>query len=235
MKSVLIFLFSFLLMSSVFSQKTLNRVDQNGRKQGIWIKKDSNERKIYEGQFLDDHPTGTFRYYYPQGGIKAVSVFSEQGTRTKTITYFSSGKKMSEGVYINEKRDSIWRFYSEYDGVLVAEESYSKGIKEGISKTYYAGKGIAELFTWKSGVREGIWEQYYTEGALKIRGTYKNDQRDGEFKTYYSSGKLLYLGQYSKGDPVGTWSYFAEKGNIEKKETYLNGFLFKTDSIKPGK
>lgn len=232
MKKILIFLISFMFMTGTYCQDSLNRVDANGKKQGKWIKKDKDGAKVYEGQFVNGVPTGTFRYFYPGGGVKAVSEFFDKGRRTKTVTYFPNGKKMSEGFFFNEKRDSLWKFFSDYDEALVSVESYRNGLKNGVSTTYYAGKGPAEVITWKDGVKEGPWEEYYAEGALKVKGHYRNDLRDGSFNTYYSSGKILYSGQYKDGDPVGIWSYYDEKGRVEKKETYFKGFLFKTDSIK---
>ena len=86
----------------------MNRKDAAGRKQGYWRKTDKSGMTLYEGNFRNDVPYGEFRYYYPTGQLKAVSQISDSGTRSLTVAYFINGKKMAEGLFINEKRDSLW-------------------------------------------------------------------------------------------------------------------------------
>jgi antitoxin component YwqK of YwqJK toxin-antitoxin module len=235
MKKLLIFLGLLLITPPFYGQDTINRTDSKGRKQGYWGKKSDDGKKIYEGHFRDNYPDGQFRYFYPDGKIKAVSNYSSHGRRVRTVTYFQNGKKMAEGNFVDEKKDSTWRFYSEFDGALTSEESYSAGSKDGISKTYYAGKGLAEIMTWKNGVREGPWEQYYSDGRIKLRGSFKNDQKDGKFMTLYSSGLPMIAGQYIDGNPEGTWLYYTEKGVIRKKEFFEDGKLMKVEEPQGGK
>jgi antitoxin component YwqK of YwqJK toxin-antitoxin module len=206
--------------------------DASGKRQGFWRKVDTAGKKIYEGHFRDNIPVGEFRYYYPNGKIKVVSIMSGNGKKARSVAYFPGGKKMAEGIYINEQRDSTWRFYSEYDGQLVSEESYKNGKKEGFSLTYYGGDGIAERSNWKNGVIDGIWEQYYTDGKIKLRGNYRNGLRDGQVRTFFGSGQMMMDGQYSEGDPEGRWFYYDETGKLLKKETYLKGKLTGTEVMK---
>ena len=143
--------FFYLFLSTViltYSQDTINITDASGKKQGFWRKMDKEGKKIYEGHFRDDRPVGEFKYFYPEGNLKAISIILEDGNRTRTTTYFKNGRKMAEGEYVNEKKEGLWRFFSEYDGVLVSEENYLNGKKDGISKTFYGGDGIAEIL-WK--------------------------------------------------------------------------------------
>jgi antitoxin component YwqK of YwqJK toxin-antitoxin module len=233
MKGSAFFLLLFFLPSVLPAQDTLNRTDRDGKKQGFWQKTDSAGKKIYEGQFRDGIPYGEFRYYYPNGKVKAVSVISGNGKNARTVTFFPGGRKMAEGIYREEKRDSTWRFYSEYDGSLLSEENYKEGKKDGISRTYYGGDGIAELTGWKDGMQEGPWEQYYSDGKLKLKGNYREGLRDGPVTTYFTSGKLLMEGQYVAGNADGTWTYYDETGIPEKREHYQSGSLIRTENLKP--
>jgi antitoxin component YwqK of YwqJK toxin-antitoxin module len=131
MKPSLLFCLIFFTSIAVFGQDTINKTDVQGKKQGYWIKKDKEGKKIYEGHFIHDRPIGEFRYYYPDGELKAVSLLSDNGKRSRTTTCFKNGKKMAEGLYVNEIRDSTWKFYSEFDNSLVSEEFYKDGKKEG--------------------------------------------------------------------------------------------------------
>ena len=225
----LLSIFSF----SVFGQDTLNITDLNGRKQGFWRKHDTAGNIVYEGHFKDGFPVGEFRYYYPSGKLKTVSNLSNKGKRAVTVSYFPNGKKMASGIYLNEKKDSTWQFFSESNGTLVSEEHYKAGVIEGISYIFYPEGGLSEMHYYKNGIRDGLWEQYYMDGKLKLRGAYKAGEKQGLFKTLYNSGQVMFTGQYISGHQDGTWIYYNEKGSISKKEIYNKGILLKVEE--PGK
>ena len=228
MNRLLIFLITILISITGSAQDTVNRKDASGRKQGYWTKSDSAGKKIYEGHFRNDLPSGTFKYYYPNGTVKAVSVFSGDGKSTTTTTYFSSGKKNAEGAFVNEKREGLWRFYSEFDATLVSEELYKNGKKDGVEKTFFHGKGVAEVITWKNGIREGLWEQYFDDGVVKLRCSYKNDLKEGPITVYYPTGQKFNTGQYLNGFPDGTWLTYDLDGKITVTDVYDRGILVKT-------
>lgn len=215
-----IFLPLLLLISStfIFAQSSQNHIDSLGRKQGFWVKTDTSGRKVYEGQFTDGLPFGLFRYYYPDGKIKTESVISAGGKKAKTISYYPNGKKMAAGNYLNERKDSTWLFFSEKEGILVSEEVYNKGNKDGISKTFYPDGQLAEILTWKNGLKSGLWEQYYTDGKIKFRGHYTENEKTGLFEAFYMSGKIMYKVKYTAGHATGQWIYYDENGKILKKE-----------------
>jgi len=232
MNWLLIFLFPVTISISGFAQDTINRKDASGRKQGYWTKVDSAGRKIYDGHFKDNIPSGTFTYYYPEGDIKAVSVFSEDGKSAKTTTYFRGGKKNAEGVFLNEKREGLWRFFSEFDEALVSEEFYIEGKKNGVAKTFFPGKGVLEVITWKNGIREGLWEQYFDDGTIKLRCSYKNDMKEGPITVYYPNGQKFNTGEYLNGYPDGTWLTYDLDGKLLGTDVYDHGVLVKT-SVQP--
>jgi antitoxin component YwqK of YwqJK toxin-antitoxin module len=235
MKYPHIFILCLFLTVSVYSQDTVNRVNAQGLKEGYWRKLDTAGMKVYEGHFRNGIPSGTFRYFYPSGTLRVISAFSADGKRSRTTTFFPSGKKMAEGVYLEEKRDSLWQFYSEYDGSKLSEESYKKGKKEGVAKTFYPGKGLAEVVNWRDGLREGPWIQYYTDGTVKMKANNHSDKKHGVMEVFSEKGTLIISGKYAEGDPDGTWLFYDEKGKIEKKEVYDKGALVSSEEMKSGK
>ncbi|MCX6266668.1 MAG: hypothetical protein NTW16_04830, partial [Bacteroidetes bacterium] len=128
-----------------FAQDTLNITDGSGRRQGYWLKLDSSGRVIYQGRFKDGYPDGEFKYYYPDGKMKTVSRYSNQGKRAVTVSYFSNGRKMASGNYLNERKDSIWQFFSESNGSLVSEETYHSGIISGLTRVFYPEGGLSAM------------------------------------------------------------------------------------------
>ena len=210
-----------------FSQDSVNRNDAMGRKQGKWMKVDKDGHKLYDGQFKDGIPDGEFRYYYADGKLKAISVLSDDGKTARTVSYASNGRKIAEGNYRNEKKDSTWKYYSDYDGTLLSEESYALNVKDGASKTFYSNGNITELMHYRDGKKEGEWIQYFDDGKVKFRGAFANDEKEGPFTGYYPGGKISFSGAYKAGHMDGTWTFYEENGEVTRTEKYSGGALIK--------
>jgi antitoxin component YwqK of YwqJK toxin-antitoxin module len=219
-----IILFAF-FSSLLFGQDTVNIKDSKGQRQGYWKKLDTAGKMIYEGRFRDGIPSGEFHYYYSNGKTKTISRFSKDGKLARTVSYFPNGKKMAAGNYLDEKKDSVWQFFSESNGTIVSMDTYQGGLINGESKVFYPEGGLSELHVYKIGVKDGLWEQYYMDGKLKLRGAYRAGEKEGQFKAVYASGMPMISGQYLLGHQDGTWTYFDEKGAITKKEVYDRGML----------
>lgn len=216
------FLFFLITLFSLvaYPQDTINQMDSQGRKQGYWQKRDSLGRLAYDGYFKDGHASGTFHYYYQSGNIKTVSTLSQNGKRAVVVSFFQNGQKMASGIYYDEKKDSIWHFFSEKDGSLVSEESYEAGVKNGCSKLFFPDGVLADSTTWKNGKMEGLSEQYYSDGKIKVRSSYRNGEKQDAFNTYFMSGQTMISGHYLNDHPDGHWIYYNEKGEIVRTEDY---------------
>jgi antitoxin component YwqK of YwqJK toxin-antitoxin module len=225
------FLITLLLFftMALTAQDTVNITDEKGLRQGFWNKKDSTGSVVYVGWFRDGVPSGEFRYFYPDGKVKTVSRFSNQGKRAETVSYFPGGQKMAAGVYLNEKKDSLWQFFSESNGTVVSQAFYVSGLIHGESKVFYPDGGISELLHYKNGVKDGLWEQYFTDGKIKLRGYYLDGNKTGLFQTFFLNGQLMLTGQYNAGHQDGRWRYYTEKGELVKTEVYSMGTLISSD------
>ena len=190
-----------------------NVTDSQGRKQGKWVKKYERGTIRYEGTFVDDIPVGEFKYYYIDGKLKAVTVYSDSGDSATTKTYHKNGKPMAEGVYFQKKKTGKWLYYSDIDGALLSEEHYENGLLNGQQTTYYPDLGKpAEIIEYKQGKREGILHKFFPDGSTMTEGTYVNDSLDGKFTLYYPDGKIQLKGAYDNGMHTGEWKYFDENG-----------------------
>jgi antitoxin component YwqK of YwqJK toxin-antitoxin module len=231
-KKIILFFISFVLLSGLlYSQQkadTLNRTDKTGKKQGYWKKTDEKGILKYEGSFIDNNPTGEFKYYYEDGKIKAVSLFFEKGLRSHTKTYFPNGKLMSEGYYINTHKDSTWKYYNGLD-VLIKEEFYRSNLKNGEWKTYYADGSLTDKMNWKNGKREGPWEQNYSGGTLKTQ--FKNDKLEGNYQVFLPDGKLRNQGKYINNLKEGIWFWYNLDGLPNKKYVYKKDKLISKELI----
>jgi hypothetical protein len=84
----------------IFNSDTLNRIDQNGRRQGEWVHLDQKMKTIIaKGYFIDDLKSGIFTKYYETGQIYMTVQYSKDKKIENTSrSFFKSGKLMSEQV-----------------------------------------------------------------------------------------------------------------------------------------
>ncbi|MDX9931741.1 MAG: toxin-antitoxin system YwqK family antitoxin [Bacteroidales bacterium] len=209
---------------SVFAQNpsdTLNQLDDNGLKNGYWKKYNGDTLK-YEGRFEHGVPVGKFIYYYIGGKVKSESVYSDNGKTTHTVMFFPEGSKLSEGIFINQKREGLWKTYDGYDAVI-AEVEYKNGQKWGLSKRYYQDGDILEIVNYINGWMDGVYVQYFPDSVLKMKGTYANTKRNGTWAFYHGNGLIYMTGKYVDGLRQGDWIINDESGKIIVREKYMNG------------
>jgi antitoxin component YwqK of YwqJK toxin-antitoxin module len=214
--------------SAIFGQEAPNKLDASGKKQGHWIKLDENGKKMYEGNFVNNVPTGKFTYFYDNGLPWSIANFSQNGKVAHTQMFNAGGKLIGEGKYVSEKKDSVWKFYSE-EGKLLSEEGYANGIKVGPSKVYYANGQVSEEKIYKAGKLDGTVKKYFENGQLKYIGKYVADKVEGKVVFYYPSGKVNAEGVYKNDLKEGPWKYYAEDGKVERTDVYVGGKMNSTD------
>jgi antitoxin component YwqK of YwqJK toxin-antitoxin module len=222
-----LFILSFFISIASFAQDAPNTTDASGKKQGHWIKYDDNHKKMYEGSFVNNVPVGKFTYFYDTGKPWAVTIFMKNGTVAYTKHYNAGGALSGEGKYVNQKKDSLWRFYNE-DSTLIATENYINGVKNGTSKVYYKTGQVAEEKVWKNGKLNGTCKKYFFDGQLKYVGQYIDDKKEGKATYYYASGKIDGEGVYKNDLKDGTWKYYKEDGKERRTDQYVNGIMVKS-------
>lgn len=221
---LLIFILTAFTIGSVASaQDAQNSTDSKGLKQGAWDKKDPLGRLVYKGTFKDNLPEGEFTYYDTTGKVKAITRFSDQGSKAFAILY-EKGRKVSEGLYINEKKHGNWKYYK-HDSIVIAEENYENGIPIGIWKTFYADGSLLEEVSYINGIKQGPWLQYFFDGILKTKASYKNGLLEGLATFYHPNGRVFISGPYINNLKDGIWMHMNDKGIAEKREAWSGGFL----------
>jgi len=205
-------------------QEDLNKTDQQGKKQGHWIKKYANGTIMYEGTFKDDKPVGEFKRFNSDNTLKSVLIYSKDSRVSDATIYYPNGFISSKGKYVDQLKEGVWRFYSSgINGCLINEESYSKSIKNGLSLKYYTDSTLAEKITYLNGVKTGEWIQNHPDGKIYLKANYVNGQLDGKFEAWYNNGKRQYSGSYKRNVRDGKWQMFDEKGTLKYEITYVDG------------
>jgi len=89
MKKLLLFL---MLIPFLGLTQSVNEVDANGLKQGIWEKTFDNGNLRYKGLFMNNNPQGIFMYYYDSGELQAEKEFFHSGEAAATHIFYKNGK-----------------------------------------------------------------------------------------------------------------------------------------------
>jgi antitoxin component YwqK of YwqJK toxin-antitoxin module len=209
-------LLSFLILAASLALHGQNQLDPQGRKTGHWKVDYPNGLTQYEGDFVEGKPVGEMLRYYENGALRARMIFETGGKRSYAYLFYSNGRAAAEGLYVDQHKDSVWTYYSEFDGSVRIRESYSKGLLQGTSQSYYPDGEISEEVEWKENVKDGAWKQYYKNGSKRLSGQYRNGMLQGSYEVYYSDGTIEIRGNYLDNQSHGTWRFYDESG----KEVY---------------
>jgi antitoxin component YwqK of YwqJK toxin-antitoxin module len=225
-------IFFLILMAAVplMGQAQFNQTNTKGQKHGEWRKNYPNSKQLrYKGQFENGVEIGTFIYYHENGRVQTENTYRGKSRICYSKHYSDKGVLIAEGLYAKNERDSTWRFYSDALGILISEETFQKGKRNGQVITYFKDGKVAERTTYVMDVKQGQWEQNFEDGQPKVRGNYVNNQLEGEV-TYFSdiSGKQMAKGHYKAGLRDGVWIFWDENGRPTRRETYEKGILKKT-------
>ncbi len=205
-------------------QGPVNQTDIAGNKQGLWVKKYPNGVVEYEIFFKDNHPAGVYRKYYQNGKVKADMYFDEQGIQTSAILYNERGQKISMGYYYNHQKDSLWQ-YMYNDSIVLSEEHYTKGVKNGREVTYSLASypNILEEKFWVNGKMDSTWSGFYQDGSPRFVATYKNGLREGLYLAFSGNQNPIIIGNYKNDLPDGIWKYWNDSTQSYIETEYVNG------------
>jgi antitoxin component YwqK of YwqJK toxin-antitoxin module len=222
--ALIFFLLMMQLISFSQSADTINKTDNNGMKQGHWIKKYPNGHVQYNGYFKDNHPVGSFSRYFANDTLQSVLIYSSDGKEALATTYHQNGFIASKGKFVNQLKEGKWEFFSvSTNGFVVGEEEYKANIRNGISLKYYTGNTVAEKVLYISDVRNGEWIQYFPNGVTCLKGIYNSGKLHGPFEVFFDNGKPQYTGQYKEDMRDGIWKIFNYDGSLKYKIEYKSG------------
>lgn len=209
---------------AVKSMQTINRMDKNNKRTGLWIEyyEDLFPEKVkrLEGRYKEGLKNGYFREYDKKGKQISTTKYvngeivenaEELMNVDLTREYYPDASVHWERTYLGSQPHGIWK---EYDtaGVVIYSEVYQKGVK--------IGEGIIDV----KGIKQGHWKEYYENGSLRGEGDYLDGGRIGPWKFYHLNGKIEQVGKYRNGGkPHGDWIWYYDDGSVRREEVYVNG------------
>lgn len=222
-------LISFGLQNTALSQ--INRVDDQGRKQGKWVKTfDDSEAIRYKGQFKNDQPIGKFVYYYPNNTVRSIIIHDENSNRSEAYFYHTTEDLLAHGIYRNQKKDSVWTHFLP-TGHYSFIETYDNGELNGERITYYGVdanedpkvKLILKKALYKNGEQHGEYIEYFPDGIIKGKGKYKHGYPDGVILKNHPNGKTMIKERWKNKKKHGWWTTYDESGKELGRKYYREG------------
>ncbi len=212
-----------IIMSGTLVLQGQNLLDEQGRKTGPWKVEYPNGKTLYEAEFQRGKPVGEMVRYYESGSVRARMMFESQEAKSFTRLFYKNGKQAAEGWHVNKAKDSVWTYFSEFDGTVRIREPYQNGILNGMVRSYYSNGIVSEEVSWKQNTKNGLWKQYYQNGSMRLKSWYENDLLNGSYEVFFADSTIKVRGNYLDNLKNETWSFYDETGSEAYTIEYLLG------------
>lgn len=199
-----------------------NLTDEQGYKTGPWKVNYPNGKLRYEATFDQGLPVGLMKRYNDKGELMAEMNFIPNTTRCYAKHYGGGKLLKAKGLYINQKKDSVWTYYRSNKTISLTE-SYKDGLLSGPVISYYPGGSISQEYIYLNGKKHGQWKQLFEDGKIMQRCNYTNDMLNGHYEAYYPEGQLEVEGGYIRNKLDGDWNYYTEEGELKQVLKYRMG------------
>lgn len=218
-------IFMMILFShSLLSQTDYNKLDERGRKHGVWKGfYEESKRPRYEGSFSHGKEIGIFKFF---DDTKSTSVIATREFKTNdssayTVFYDQKNNKVSEGKVVNKLFEGQWKYYHQASKNIMATENYTKGKLEGLRTVFYPDGKIAEEIRYKNNLKDGTYKKYTEKGIVLEESIFRSNKYNGLAIFKDTDGKVVSKGQFLNGKKIGKWQFF-EKGKLLREVNMSN-------------
>ncbi|SDX83179.1 Antitoxin component YwqK of the YwqJK toxin-antitoxin module [Lutibacter oricola] len=218
MKFKIAIILSVLISFSSVAQSSLNKLDANGKRTGVWKKYYPNKRVRYTGQFLAGKEVGVFKYYSINSSKHPIAIKTfKENSSIATVKFFTEkGILKSEGQMDGKVRTGKWVYYQADGKSLLSFESYKNGLLNGESITYYPNGKTAEIVHYKNKKLHGSVKRFTKKGTVLDDVNYVEGKLNGYAKFYNEKGDLIYEGTYENDEKLDDWFFYID-GEPSKK------------------
>ena len=229
----------------IIKKEKINRYDDQGLKQDLWISYHPNDRVHIEANYLNGKLHGYYKEFdikgqlrknirYYNGEIRETNLKSIPKIKIKK-SYYADGSLKSTGGYRdtvpvgdhkNYTENSeivVSTVYDEFGNITSSGTLNEDGRKEGKWSFFYPTGEVKSEGSYLKGRKTGKWKFYFIEGNLEQEGSYKSGRFNGEWKWYYDCGELKRVEIYNKGREDGLSSEYARNGDLIEHGDYLDG------------
>jgi antitoxin component YwqK of YwqJK toxin-antitoxin module len=164
---------------------------------------------------------GSWKEYYIEGPLKAEGVYTNN-LRTGLWKFYHMNKQLEQiGKYDKKgKATGNWRWY--YDnGLLRRDENLFEGLYEGDYVEYFTDSTVLLEGTYVDNIKEGHWIE--SHNGYKEEGDYLDGVREGIWKHYYPGDVLKFEGNFIDGTPDGLHKWYYKNGKVSVQGKYVMG------------
>lgn len=168
---------------------------------------------------------GTKYEYYLSGQQKTICNHKQGLEDGVTKDWYENGKIQREGMYINDKKNGLWKHYDangNYTERTYINDSLEGATKEIIADTLYA------YGQYSHDKEVGKWTWKIRDKVLWKTQVYTNGSETGEIIFYHPNGKPFHVGQQINGKLNGERKTFDEEGKLTRIEVIRNDSLIST-------
>ncbi len=185
----------------IYGNDTINKVDLNGLKQGLWIYFNDNykNRIVQKGYYKDGKKQGVWEIYYPNGQLKAKITFKDNRQYGPVTTYYPNGNVREQGYWKGNKWVGDYKFFYENGNPMYIWHFNQYGRRDGEQKYFYDNGKLMLVGTWKDGKEYGTLKEYYKNGRIKKISHWQDGELNGEVIEYYPDGQPKIKRYFVKG------------------------------------
>jgi len=137
-------------------------------------------------------------YFFPNGNLSSEGCFVNETPEGIWKSYYNNGNIKSFGLRNLNKLEGVWVFYRE-NLSLEKEIYYRNDKKEGQEILYYENGNISIITNWLSGYKEGFEYFYFPEGQIQYRIKLKENKKHGKSIEYAQDGRKIGFSSYKNG------------------------------------
>jgi antitoxin component YwqK of YwqJK toxin-antitoxin module len=211
----------YYIKGNLAEREKINRVDEQGLKQGVWKEFYADDKVKKEINYTDDKFNGLYKEYDESGNLSLIlkyeggKIVEDNNIGAEDIDikneYDESGNLTYNGAFRNFKPIGIHRKYDISGNVINAVIYNDNGVK------------ISEGIVDREGNKSGNWKNFYATGILKSKGQYRDNLQQGKWVFYFTDGKIEQTGEFENGRFNGEWVWYYENETVKRKEEYYEG------------
>jgi antitoxin component YwqK of YwqJK toxin-antitoxin module len=153
--------------------------------------------------------------------------------RAETTAFIPTVYTLKSSPEISVQNDTVFLNREKYSGYLfmlnagnddtILLEAYEQGLRNGVSKQWYACKQLMEQRRYKNGKKDGVQIAYWENGNKRFEFHAKNDVCEGEMKEWNIDGNLIHLAHYTAGQEEGAQKLWYDNGKIRANYVMIKG------------
>ncbi len=205
-------------------------IDEEGNRDGPWKEYYPNGALKSEGTYDQGKRINQWKFYHPNGQLEQIGSYNKNGKEDGQWTwYYATGDLLREETYFNGMIDGHSVEYDR-DGSVISEGDYIEDKRDG-KWVFNYGDHRSEG-TYLDGMRHGMWKNYYSDGTLSFEGEFIEDNPNGKHTWYWPNGNVKTEGKFIMGLKDGEWVKYNYDGTPFISIFYENGTEKKYDGIK---